>query len=524
MDLSDETEESHLDSLSKEQENETYPLRTMDIIDNVSDKIQKTKENRYKIYFITIFVVSFLFVLIFLILFIISNSSNNNDIDHSLELKIYDPQKKNNLQKSINKNKNNNSINNQKINVAFLYSSLSGNGISRFMVVTGEYFLKTEKYNVYFFTKPEGRKELSYNEKIKRLYVYNNATLIRNACKEKKIDFLIVNNLFAPGTIVWYKSLGVKVIGIYHGVFISPMFNNSTSSYQNWKNLELLDAFIHISADDYYFYNNLGFKRNIFIPNLYTFEPSETPSSKLSTHNIMMLGRLSDKKKGLIYAIKAMNLIIKDIPDAILYLVSSDGKTQQLTDTLKQYQITDNVIFIPFTPNIDQYLLNSSVFFFPSLTEAFPMALNEAKAYGLPCVTFDVSYSLPFKSGVIKVEHFDYKGLAREVIKLLKDYDYRIKMGKEAKLSLNMFTNEGTVNLWGRLFSSLKSGEKEYQKFRKEIMDKYYNEEIAEKHMKKQFEYLKMFNKYFKCHSIENFTNRSYIDNIQPCENVSRRC
>ena len=94
MDLSDETEESHLDSLSKEQENETYPLRTMDIIDNVSDKIQKTKENLYKIYFITIFVVSFLFVLIFLILFIISNSSNNNDIDHNFELKIYDPQKK----------------------------------------------------------------------------------------------------------------------------------------------------------------------------------------------------------------------------------------------------------------------------------------------------------------------------------------------------------------------------------------------------------------------------------------------
>ena len=182
MDLTEETEESHLDSLSKEQENETYPLRTMDIIDNVSDKIQKTRENRYKIYFITFFVVSFLFVLIFLILFIISNSSNNNDIDNSFELKIYNPQKKNNLQKSITKN----SINNQKINVAFLYSSLSGNGIARFMIVTGEYFLKTGKYNVYFFTKQKGKKELSYNEKIKRLYVYNNATLIQKACKEEK--------------------------------------------------------------------------------------------------------------------------------------------------------------------------------------------------------------------------------------------------------------------------------------------------------------------------------------------------
>ena len=38
---------------------------------------------------------------------------------------------------------------------------------------------------------------------------------------------------------------------------------------------------------------------------------------------------------------------------------------------------------------------------------------------------------------------------------LLKDKDYRLKMGKEAKLSLNKFTNEGTTNLWGRLFNSL---------------------------------------------------------------------
>jgi glycosyltransferase involved in cell wall biosynthesis len=407
--------------------------------------------------------------------------------------------------------------------VAFIYSSLSGNGISRFMIVTAESFLKTGKYNVFFFTKPKTKKELSYNQKIKRIYAYDNNTMIKKAVQEEKIDFLIVNNIFASGLIIYYKSLGVKVIGIYHGVFMSAMYNNSTKSYHSWRNLELLDAFIHISVDDYYYYNNFGFKRNIFIPNLYTFEPSKTPSSKLSNHNIMMLGRLSDKKKGLIYALKAMHLIIKEIPDAKLYLVSSDGKTQQLIDTMEQYIITNNVIFVPFTPNVEKYFLDSSVFFFTSLTEAFPMALNEAKAYGLPCVTFDVSYSLPYQSGVIKVEHFDYQGLAREVVKLLKDYNYRIKMGMEAKLSLNKFTNEGTTDLWGRLFNSLKSGENEYQKLRKEIMNKYYNEEIAEKHMEKQFEYLKMYNKFFRCHSIQNFTNLSYVNNIQTCQNVSRR-
>ena len=195
----------------------------------------------------------------------------------------------------------------------------------------------------------------------------------------------------------------------------------------------------------------------------------------------------------------------------------------KIRNTISQLNLANNVFYVPFTPNISEHFLNSSVFFFPSLTEAFPMALNEAKAYGLPCVTFDVSYSIPFQNGVIKVETFDYEGLAREVIKLLNNYDYRIKMGKEAKKSLDRFTNEGTTNLWGRLFTSLKSGENKYQQFRKEIINEFYNPKIAQEHMEQQFEYLKMYNSIFKCHSIQNFTNLTYINNIEVCQNVSRR-
>jgi len=118
---------------------------------------------------------------------------------------------------------------------------------------------------------------------------------------------------------------------------------------------------------------------------------------------------------------------------------------------------------------------------------------------------------------------FNHEALAREAIKLLKDYDYRKKMGIEAKLSLNKFNNDNTTELWGRLFHSLKKGEKEFQKLRNEIENKYYNEEIAEKHMQKQLEYLKIYNKFFRCHSLKNFIDLNYINNIEICPNVSRR-
>ena len=41
----------------------------------------------------------------------------------------------------------------KKINIAFIYSTLSANGISRVILVTSKYLLKTGKYNIYFITE-----------------------------------------------------------------------------------------------------------------------------------------------------------------------------------------------------------------------------------------------------------------------------------------------------------------------------------------------------------------------------------
>ena len=101
------------------------------------------------------------------------------------------------------------------------------------------------------------------------------------------------------------------------------------------------------------------------------------------------------------------------------------------------------------------------------------MAMNEGKAYGLPVVAFNIPFSMPFQTGVITVPHLDVEALAKETIKLLKDYNYRKKKGREAKLSLNRFSNEYTLHLWEKLFYSLDKGESEYRKFQKKISQTY---------------------------------------------------
>ena len=285
-------EEEVSEYFQRYQENENFPLSSVEVIDNINAKIRKKQEKSKKNYLLEL--IYALTIILFLLLFIYFLKNNSIENENYLYLNLNDSTK---TYFNTNKVNNNNQNNNKTIGVAFLYYSLFGNGISRFMVVTGEYFVR-KGFNVFFILKPPPySKDFKFNEKIKILYIYNNGALIKNATKTEKIDFLIVNNVFDKELIDEYKSFGIKVIGIYHGVYMSSMFNNYIEMYPIWKNLDLFDAYIHLSPDDYYFYKHFGFKRNIFIPNLNTFEPSNVPSSNLTDNNLMMLGRLNDKKK-----------------------------------------------------------------------------------------------------------------------------------------------------------------------------------------------------------------------------------
>ena len=141
----------------------------------------------------------------------------------------------------------------------------------------------------------------------------------------------------------------------------------------------------------------------------------------------------------------------------------------------------------------------------------------EGKAHGLPVVAFDVACSPPYQKGVIGVDMLDCEALANETIKLLKDYDYRKKMGKESKLSLNQFSNEETEKLWEKLFVTMMKGDKYFRKFQREVEEKYYDENKARERMEKRYRDVLRLNKDFNCHTLNDFTNINYIRDIKEC-------
>ena len=382
---------------------------------------------------------------------IINNAMNINDSikeNKTLEMKNSSQEKSDNI---INKDSN------KKIGLAFVYGTLFSNGISRFITITANKLMKTGNYDICFITGTPYFKEYTYNSSIKRFIAHNNYSLITNITEN--IDIFILQNVLSKSVVDFYRSLGKKVIGMFHGVFMSSLSHGSVSGYRNWMQFDYFDSYVFLAADDYYFYKKLGFKNEIYIPNLLPFEPSETQDSNLTDNNIMMLGRQNDPIKGAKYAIKSMTYVIKEVPDAKLTLVSSDGRIQFLQNLTKELNLTNNVFIKFHTYNISDWFWKSSALLYTSLSEAFPMAMNEGKAHGLPIVAFDVPYSPPYQDGVIVVDQLDCEALARETILLLKDYNYRKKMGQWAKKSLNKFSNKEIIETWEKLFSALLSND-----------------------------------------------------------------
>ena len=422
---------------------------------------------------------------------------------------------------AIPKNKNNG-----KIGIAFVFKSLYGNGIGRMLSVTCSELAKLEKYDIYMITGGAVPSlDFPFDERVIMVRIAGNNTLIKKYDETSNIKIYVLHNDLTPSSIRWYRNLngGKKVIGVLHGVYMSSIFANLTGVYSIWKNAQLYDAYIQVNADDYYFNKRLGINNSFFLHNLYTFDADKTPNSNLTYKNLMIMGRELDRIKGGLYGIKAMDLIRKEVPDAKLYFVSSNYKITFLDNLIKELNLTSHIEVRHFTKNITKLFLNASIFINPSLSEACPMVISEAKAFGLPIIGFNVSYSAPYQQGVITCDVTNYTQIAEEAIKLLKDYDYRKKKGMEAKESLKRFSNKETVEKWCKLFEVLVNNDMEgYKKLQESTFDKkYYDDESARDHLEYSWKRGQMFNRYFCCHSFNDMLNITYINSIRGCKNIS---
>jgi glycosyltransferase involved in cell wall biosynthesis len=189
----------------------------------------------------------------------------------------------------------------------------------------------------------------------------------------------------------------------------------------------------------------------LVIPNPLPFYP--TNSSTLENKTAISVGRIS-YQKGQDNLLKAWEIVHKKHPEWQLHLYGKENLNFIDTNNLK-----NNVHFFHPVENIQDKLLESSIYVMSSRFEGFGMVLIEAMSCGLPCVSYDCNYGPsdiinPGKDGIL-VPNQDFNKLADSIINLIENQQKRKSMGMKARKNVERFSSEKIVSEWDELFRIL---------------------------------------------------------------------
>lgn len=171
---------------------------------------------------------------------------------------------------------------------------------------------------------------------------------------------------------------------------------------------------------------------------------------------IAFIGILSERKRQK-DAIIAIKHIVSDFPDAVLLFLGDGPDKYKLQLLARDYDVSDNVIFMGMVSNVAPYLKYCKIGLMLSDREGMPNVILEYMASGLPIITTD----LPGVQEMVKdgqtgffVPVGDINAISTNIRNLLINYGEAKKVGKRGRrlLESGCFTVDTELNLINQLF------------------------------------------------------------------------
>lgn len=226
--------------------------------------------------------------------------------------------------------------------------------------------------------------------------------------------------------------------------------------------IERVDAIISLSVEmSEILTQQINPHKMVVIPN-----PPVTNYYKKMTkecNSILFVGRLEIATKGIDLLIKALHHIQMEIPDVKLHVCgrSDDSSLDYLLKLVSKYRLEKNILFHGHLNDgelINKYS-SSEVIALPYLAGgAASYVLIEAMSAGLPVVAYDLDCFCEAlddgKFGVL-VRKGDVKGLADQIIRLLKDDKLREHYSKMSLKRSKEYSQETIVRRIEEVYSDL---------------------------------------------------------------------
>lgn len=146
------------------------------------------------------------------------------------------------------------------------------------------------------------------------------------------------------------------------------------------------------------------------------------------------------RRKGQLYAVRAMALITRAVPSARLLLIGSLDRdppyVQEIRELIRRRGLEEHVSLLGFRPDVGTLMEDSDIFLHTATEDPHPRAVLEAMACGVPVVAFDVDgVGETVASGCsgYLVPVGDTDELAAMTTKLLEDPQLRREFGISAR-------------------------------------------------------------------------------------------
>lgn len=295
---------------------------------------------------------------------------------------------------------------------------------------------------------------------------------LNNLLQKEKYDLLHCHAPIASAIarLAAHKSGSVRVIYTAHGFH----FYNGASMI-NWmiyypieKYLsKYTDTLITINREDYNrALRKLKCKNVVYIPGIgidlekYRGTLTDIGEKKneigvdRNKFLILSVGEINDNKNHqiIIRALAKLNNA-----DIIYAIVGKGEKRRELEELSQKLNVDGQVIFLGYRNDVKEVLQCADIFAFPSKREGLGLASLEAMAYGIPLLTSDVhgirDYSNDGKSG-FSYKSSDVDGFAEGIMRLYKDKEQRVLMGKYNRENVRNFDVHITEGIMEKVYNS----------------------------------------------------------------------
>ena len=195
------------------------------------------------------------------------------------------------------------------------------------------------------------------------------------------------------------------------------------------------------------------------IKQIYNFSDFQSESlALLENKKVISVGRLTEQK-GYNYLIEAWAIIKNKKSDWILEIYGEGDLYNELFQQIKDCRLENHVILKGRTNQVQEKMLESSIFALSSRYEGFPMVLLESMACGVPVVSFDCETGpaeiIENNDCGILVENRNVLKLAEALLTMMDDKDLRKKSGEIAKIKSANFSKSKIMTQWIDLFEYL---------------------------------------------------------------------